>query len=182
MMVADTGTLPRIKDNDKDLIVPLLNLSSKKIVLTPKSSPKKIITVSPPENNKSRGSPLSPSGAARSPRSASRRQREPLGSMNSPGGDARVLKNVCVSPVRTSDRTYSANNASRRGEGMSTNEDKIRANLKSLREASSSANPGEKFDVNVVTRTAVKTFRRNQRSISRYCKRRQPVAVVARRR
>ncbi len=164
MILCDTGSLPRITGIEKDPNVPLLNVMSKKMILTPKSSPPKNI-VSPPEDKSKNMSPsLSGMSHHRSPRSDGRKNRKSPGlEMNSPSLAA-TLKNGCVSPVRTTERISSANDLSRSSERKSAEEDKRRANLKSLREASSSANAkGRKFDVNVVTRAAVKTLRQNQR-------------------
>ena len=158
-----TLALPQI-NKGVDKVVPTLNLlsSGTKMALTPKVSPPKKITVSPPEKVYS----VKVSPKSQSPRLNRRNKKASLDTGANSLLAAAVSKKSCVSPVRTTNRIGSANEANRRSDVIASEEEIIRANLKALRESSNSANAnGRKFDVKVVTRTAIKSMRQNRRSL-----------------
>ena len=102
--------------------------------------------------------------------------------MNSPQLDT-AQKKSCISPVRSTDQISNSNIVSPRSGRKDTQGDDIRANLKSMREASSSANAKvRKFDANVVARTAVNTLRRNQNYMVSNLRKGAAAAALTRRR
>lgn len=138
----------RGRDAEGDLNI-LSSSSVRKMAITPKSSPPKKIAVSPPSPKNSPGKKgrVALFGDKSQGRGEERVDREERGDRKGASSH--------LSPVRRHSASTSSSGADKK-----SIEEVVRANLKSMRDASSSANAKvRKFDVNNIARTAVKTMR-----------------------